>query len=108
MARRPARRAPKPIALEGIATYPLASRKSKVTLDDFGRPPKPGARVRTFLEALPRQLAGDTLRRLAADILLQRALGLVGRADPRPVLRTQALRRNAGRARRVELALRCT
>jgi hypothetical protein len=75
MARRPARRAPKPIALEGITTYPLASRKSKVSLDDFGRPATPGARVRTFLEALPRQLAGDTLRRLAADILRARDRG---------------------------------
>jgi hypothetical protein len=72
MARRPARSAPKPIRLEGIATFPLASRKSKVTLRDFGRPSKPGARVRTFLEGLPRQLAGDTLRRLAADILRAR------------------------------------
>ena len=79
MARRPVRRAPKPIDLEGITTYPLASRKSKVTLDDFGRPPKPGARVRAFLEALPRQLAGDTLRRLAADILR-------GRERGRPIL----------------------
>ena len=79
MARRPVRRAPKPIDLEGITTYPLASRKSKVTLDDFGRPPKPGARVRAFLEALPRQLAGDTLRRLAADILR-------GRDRGRPIL----------------------
>src|SRR5439155_26503602 len=77
--RRPVRRAPKPIVLEGIATYPLASRKSKVTLDDFGRPPKRGARVRAFLEALPRQLAGDTLRRLAADILR-------GRDRGRPIL----------------------
>jgi hypothetical protein len=79
MVRRSARRAPKPIALEGIATYPLASRKSKVTLEDFGRPPKPGARVRRFLEGLPRQLAGDTLRRLAADILR-------GRDRGRPIL----------------------
>ncbi|MFI5007038.1 MAG: hypothetical protein ACHQKZ_06335 [Solirubrobacterales bacterium] len=79
MARRPARRAPKPIALEGIATYPLASRKSKVTLADFGRAPKPGARVRSFLDGLPRQLAGDTLRRLAADIHR-------GRERGRPIL----------------------
>jgi hypothetical protein len=67
------RRPPKPIALDGIATYPLASRPSKVTKGDFARPAKPGARVRTFLDGLPRQLAGLTLRHLSADILRARA-----------------------------------
>jgi len=77
MTRRPGRlrRPTKPIALTGIRTYPLASRRSKVTLDDFARPPRRGARVRAFLDGLPRQLAGDTLRRLTADILRARARG---------------------------------
>src|SRR6266540_2437917 len=77
MTRRPGRlrRPTKPIALTEIRTYPLASRRSKVTLDDFARPPRRGARVRAFLDGLPRQLAGDTLRRLTADILRARARG---------------------------------
>src|SRR6266704_881261 len=77
MTRRPGRlrRPTKPIALTGIRTYPLASRRSKVTLDDFARPPRRGARVRAFLDGLPRQLAGDTLRRLSADVLRARARG---------------------------------
>src|SRR2546426_10487764 len=77
MTRRPGRlrRPTKPIALTGVRTYPLASRRSKVTLDDFARPPRRGARVRAFLDGLPRQLAGDTLRRLAADVLRARARG---------------------------------
>lgn len=73
MTRRAVRRPPKPIALGGLATYPLASRKSKVALADFARPPRPGASVRAFLDGLPRQLAGETLRRLAAEVLRARA-----------------------------------
>ena len=75
MTRRPGRRPTKPLALEGIVTYPLASRRSTVTLDDFARPPRRGGRVRAFLDGLPRQLAGDTLRRLTADVLRARARG---------------------------------
>jgi hypothetical protein len=51
-----------------VHTYPLAARKSKVRLRDFGRPHSRGSRTSRFLASLPRILAGNALRSLAADI----------------------------------------
>lgn len=70
----PRRPAP-PLALDGIRTYPLAGRHSKVTLADFARPLPRGASVRELLDALPRQLAGQVLRDLADELLRARHLG---------------------------------
>jgi hypothetical protein len=67
------KRRPRPLELDAVRTYPLASRHSKVTLRDFGRPHRRGARVASFLDGLPRILAGETLRRLAADVRRARA-----------------------------------
>jgi hypothetical protein len=64
-----------PIDLGRVRTYPLADRKSKVTLADFARPLPKGASVADFLDALPRMLGGETLRRLAAEVLRARSLG---------------------------------
>jgi len=66
---------PRPLALEGVKTYPLASRASKVAIRDFGRPHRRGAGVAAFLAGLPRILAGDTLRRLVADVRRARSAG---------------------------------
>jgi hypothetical protein len=74
-AERPQRRTAKPISLDGIATYPLASRKSKVTLADFARPPRARTSLLAFLDGLPRQLAGSTLRALSGEILRARDRG---------------------------------
>jgi hypothetical protein len=69
------RRAPAtPLDLQGVGTYPLRSRKSKVTLADFARPLPPGSSLRDFFAALPRQLAGETLRRLVGEIQRARQL----------------------------------
>jgi hypothetical protein len=68
-------KAARPLRLKGVKTYPLASRKSKVSLADFARPPAPGQSVRQFLDGLPRILAGETLRRLAGEIVRARRLG---------------------------------
>ena len=62
-----------PLALDGVATYPLSRRRSKVTLRDFGRPSRPGARLTEFLDGLPRILAGETLRRLRDEITRARS-----------------------------------
>ncbi len=59
--------------LDGVTTYPLAGRKSKVSLRDFARPCPRGARIRDFLLRLPRILAGETLRRLAGEIARARS-----------------------------------
>ena len=63
----------RPLSLAGVATYPLASRKSKVALSAFARPHARGARFASFLETLPRVLAGETLRALRDEILRARA-----------------------------------
>jgi hypothetical protein len=56
-----------------VRTYPLARRKSKVRLKDFARPHRKGGSVADFLGSLPRILAGETLRALAADLRRARA-----------------------------------
>jgi len=63
----------RPLVLDQIRTYPLASRKSKVTVRDFGRPHRRGAPVGEFLESLPRILAAEDLRAVVAAILRARA-----------------------------------
>lgn len=54
----------KPFDLDGLQTYDLESRPSKVFYDDRGRPPGPGATVEQWLDSLPRQLAANHLRRV--------------------------------------------
>jgi hypothetical protein len=62
----------RPLSLDGVRTYPLASRKSKVSRADFARPHRRGGSLAAFLSGLPRILAGDTLRALCAAILRAR------------------------------------
>jgi hypothetical protein len=64
-----------PLDLAGVRTYALATRKSQVTLKEFGRPHARGATLRAFLDAMPRILGADVLRRLAAEILRARERG---------------------------------
>ncbi len=78
-ASRAVRRRPRPLSLEGVSTYPLASRVSKVSVADFGRPHRKGARLDTFVDALPKILAADQLRAVAD------AVG-AGRAKGRPLI----------------------
>jgi hypothetical protein len=54
-----------PIDLSKIATYPLASRPSKVTAEDFARPVATDASLRDFLNSLPNILAAKDLREIA-------------------------------------------
>ena len=63
-----------PLDLTGVQTYPLASRKSKVTLADFARPHAAGGSFAGFLDSLPRILGGESLRALVADVLRARSL----------------------------------
>lgn len=55
---------PKPFELHGLETYDLKSRPSKVFVEDLGRPVEPGASLGDWLDSLPRQLAGNDLRRI--------------------------------------------
>lgn len=63
-----------PFDLTNVKTYPLASRTSKVKLDDFARPLGDDATLGEFLESLPNVLAVQTLRRIAERIQRAREL----------------------------------
>ncbi len=64
----------KPIDLEKIHTYELASRPSKVTIDDFARPFDGNDSLKNFLDNLPDVLAVKSLREIAAQIRRAREL----------------------------------
>jgi len=55
-----------PLSLDGIKTYSLSERHSKVSFQDFGRPWPRGGGFREFVDRLPRILAGEALREVAA------------------------------------------
>jgi hypothetical protein len=55
-----------PISLDGVSTYPLASRPSKVTVGDFAAPVTEDSSLRDYLDSLPNILAVQSLRDLAA------------------------------------------
>ena len=64
-----------PLGLEGVNTYPLAERPSKVTTEDFARPFKEGATLKEFLSSLPNILAVQSIREIAASMRRARDLG---------------------------------
>jgi hypothetical protein len=55
-----------PLSLDGIKTYSLSERHSKVSQADFGAPWKKGGSFKEFIKRLPHILAGETLREVAA------------------------------------------
>ena len=59
-----------PVTLGAVQTYPLASRKSKVSVRDFAKPPAANTSLAKFLDSLPRILAAEDLRHLLAAIQL--------------------------------------
>lgn len=64
-----------PLDLDQVTTYPLASRASKVSLDDFARPIQANSTLKDFLSGLPNILAVQNLRELATSIHRARKLG---------------------------------
>ena len=58
-----------PLDLSALKTYDLESRPSKVFHDDLGRPVGPEASVGEWLMSLPRQLAGNDIRRVAEHLV---------------------------------------
>jgi hypothetical protein len=54
----------KPYDLNGLQTYELTSRPSKVFHDDLGHPVSPNSSVEEWLDSLPKQLAAMELRRV--------------------------------------------
>src|SRR6266576_4184699 len=65
----------KPISLDKVRTYPLASRPSKVTVKDFAKPVSEEASLRDYLDSLPNILAVQSLRELAAKMHRAKSLG---------------------------------
>jgi hypothetical protein len=65
----------RPLGLEGVNTYPLAERPSKVSAEDFARPVSEDATLRDFLASLPNILAVQSVRQLAAQVRRARRLG---------------------------------
>jgi len=57
-----------PITLGAVHTYTLASRKSKVSVRDFAKPPSANASLTKFLDSLPNFLAAENLRHLLRAI----------------------------------------
>ena len=57
-----------PLALGGVHTYPLATRKSKVNVRDFAKPTGRASSLVKFLDSLPSVLAAKDVRELAASI----------------------------------------
>ena len=65
----------KPIDFDGISTYPLESRKSKVSADMFAKPMDGSENILGFISKLPHILAGDSLRTLIRAMLYARTTG---------------------------------
>lgn len=57
-----------PVSFQGLHTYPLASRPSKVSVGQFAKPHRQGASFAEFFESLPRILAAEDLRFIAQAI----------------------------------------
>ncbi len=64
----------KPLELDKVKTYPLASRASKVNLQDFAKPVSADASLSDFLEGLPNVLAGQAIREIAERVHRAREL----------------------------------
>jgi hypothetical protein len=65
----------KPMQFDGISTYPLESRKSKVTIDMFGKAMAGSENMLSFISKLPRILAGENLRTLIRAMLYAHTTG---------------------------------
>src|SRR6184192_4509240 len=61
-----------PIVFGAVRTYPLASRKSKVSVRDFAKAPATNLSLTSFLESLPNILAAEDLRNLLSAIHIGR------------------------------------
>jgi hypothetical protein len=64
----------RPLVLTAVKTYPLASRPSKVSLDDFANPIQADSSLKDFLAGLPSILAVQSLREIAARMRRAREL----------------------------------
>jgi len=64
-----------PLNLESVSTYPLTSRPSKVSLNDFARPIEETSSIEDFLASLPNILGVQSLHSVAAQMRRAKQLG---------------------------------
>jgi hypothetical protein len=62
-----------PLQLGAVRTYPLASRKSKVSVADFAKSPAANVSITKFMDSLPNFLAAEDLRELLGAVQRARA-----------------------------------
>ncbi|MEO8025301.1 MAG: hypothetical protein ABI823_02450 [Bryobacteraceae bacterium] len=62
----------KPLTFESLKTVPIEARGGKVRVEDFGTPHLKGD-VRSFIDSLPKILAGDSFRAVVASLRRARA-----------------------------------
>jgi hypothetical protein len=65
----------KPLDFSGLHTLPLRARVGKVRTADFASPYRKGAGLSAWLDALPKILAGDSLRQVINALAAARAQG---------------------------------
>jgi hypothetical protein len=58
-----------PIPLEGVKSYPLKERSSKVGTDDFGEPWTSGGTLTRWIRSLPKILAGNDIRQVIDHVV---------------------------------------
>jgi hypothetical protein len=63
----------RPLKLDKVSTYPLASRPSKISVEDFAKVARPGAGIREWVNSLPRILAGEAFPAVVAALERARA-----------------------------------
>jgi hypothetical protein len=64
----------RPLELDKVETYPLSSRPSKVSLNDFAKPIAEDSSLKDFLDSLPTILAVQSLRNLVTRMRRAREL----------------------------------
>jgi len=64
----------RPLELDKVETYPLSSRPSKVSLNDFAKPITEDSSLKDFLDSLPNILAVQSLRKLVTRMRRAREL----------------------------------
>jgi hypothetical protein len=67
----------KPISLEGVKSYSLKKRASKVKRGDFAQPWKPGGDLRQWVGSLPRILAASDFRVVVERVVKARRSGKI-------------------------------
>lgn len=60
---------PEPLSLDGVRTYSLKDRKSKVQVGSFGQAWVPGGDMRSWLRSLPGILAAESFRRVVNSLV---------------------------------------